>query len=259
MLRYSTLVRSFAVASAAVVALSFAGCSDDETTSPSKAGTFIGDTETFDSKTMQSWVKLDDNGNPSSVGVTFEESLMNALPLTGALSFHLALPTQAAMLPYQHITLDWNSSGHDPMPIYGKPHFDLHFYTIDTNERNLIAPGPDLVPVEEQYIPTDYGTGSEEAIAVPTMGVHYVDLTSHEFHGHDFDHTFIYGFYAGKLVFQEPMFTKAYLETKPNITVDIKQPAAFKRTGLYYPTKYSIKYDAASKKYTFALEGLVKK
>lgn len=259
MFKYSSLVRSVAVASVAAVALAFTGCSDDDTTTPSKAGTFIGDTATYDAKMMTSWLKLDDNGNPASAGVTFDEAIMNALPTVGALSFHMELPKQASMLPYNHITLDWNPNGHDPMPIYGLSHFDLHFYTIDTAERNTIAPGPDFVPVESKYLPTGYTTGSDTAFSVPSMGVHYVDGASHEFHGHDFDYTFIYGFYKGKLVFQEPMFTKAFLEKKQNVTVDIKQPSAFQRTGLYYPTKYSIKYDAAKKQYSFSLEGFVKR
>ena len=129
MYRYSTIVRSFAIASVAAAALSFAGCSEDEPTTPSsKAGTFIGDTQNLDTNTMTSWVKLDDNGNPLSVGVTFEESLLAALPTTGmGPSFHLALPSQASMMPYDHITLDWNAEGHEPDPIYTHPHFDLHF------------------------------------------------------------------------------------------------------------------------------------
>jgi hypothetical protein len=55
--------------------------------------------------------------------------------------------------------------------------------------------------------------------------------------------------------FVEPMVTKAFLETKPNITIPLKQPAAFPKRG-YYPTSYSMKYDATRQEYTVSLDGL---
>lgn len=239
----------------------FTGCSDDETTAPSKARTYDGQTVTVGDATIKSWYKIDDNGNPGSVGVTFSESLIAAMPDTMT-AFELNLPAEASTMAYEHVSLDWNPQGHPPMDIYTHPHFDLHFYTISRSERDAIPPGGDTTTVESQYIPTDYvamGAPGLPPEVVPRMGTHWVDSTAHELHGHMFNHTFIYGFYKGKMVFQEPMFTKAFLETKPNVTADIKQPAAYQRTGLYYPTKYSIKYDASAKTYTFTLEGLVKK
>lgn len=240
----------------------FTGCSDDETTQPSQAKTYEGPTKTIGTATAKSWYKIDDNGNPSSVGVTFSESLLAAMPDT-AISLELALPAEASTTPYDHISLDWNPQGHPPMDIYTLPHFDLHFYTITKAERATITPeGGDPTPVAAQYIPVDYaamGIPGMPPEVVPGMGAHWVDTTAHELHGHAFNHTFIYGFYKGNLVFQEPMFTKAFLETKPNVTTEIKQPAAFQRTGRYFPAKYSIKYDATAKTYTFTLEGLSKR
>jgi len=58
------------------------------------------------------------------------------------------------------------------------------------------------------------------------------------------------------MVFIEPMITKAFLETKPNATEVIKQPAAYQKTSMYYPMQYSVKYDAGKKEYSIALEGL---
>lgn len=58
------------------------------------------------------------------------------------------------------------------------------------------------------------------------------------------------------MVFIKPMVNKAFLEAKPNVTAAIKQPAAFQRTGLYYPTNCSVKYDAGKKEYSIALKGL---
>jgi len=99
-------------------------------------------------------------------------------------------------------------------------------------------------------MPQDYMSTVD---AVPNMGTHYIDSTAAELHGAAFDKTFIYGFYQGDLYFFEPMITKAFFETKPNVTVDIKQPAAFKVTGKAYPKKYTVSYDSARKEYSVEL------
>ncbi len=59
---------------------------------------------------------------------------------------------------------------------------------------------------------------------------------------------------GSKILFGEPMITKAYLETLPDVTLDVKQPAEFQKPG-YYPTKYRISYDKQQKIYTVLLEG----
>jgi hypothetical protein len=43
--------------------------------------------------------------------------------------------------------------------------------------------------------------------------------------------------------------------TKPNVTEPIKLPSRYAKSG-YYPTRYSVSYDAAKKQYTVALEGM---
>lgn len=90
---------------------------------------------------------------------------------------------------------------------------------------------------------------------VSGMGAHWIDPVSHEFHGHDFTHTFIWGSYDGRFIFIEPMITKAFLESKPQVSVPLKLPTEYERSG-YYPTSYAIRYDATTRAYTVALEGL---
>jgi len=53
------------------------------------------------------------------------------------------------------------------------------------------------------------------------------------------------------------MISKAFLETKPDFSSDIKQPTVYSKTGVAYPTRYSIKYDAANKEYLVALEDFI--
>ena len=88
------------------------------------------------------------------------------------------------------------------------------------------------------------------------QGAHWIDPAAPEFNGQRFTKTFIYGFYDGKMIFMEPMVTKAYLETKTSATADIKLPAMYPRSA-YYPARYVVKYDATAKEYTVSLEGMV--
>ena len=75
------------------------------------------------------------------------------------------------------------------------------------------------------------------------MGAHAIDPSSPGFNQQPFSKTFVYGFYDEQMVFLEPMMTKAYLETKLNTTDGIKLPNTYARNG-YYPTTYSVLYDA---------------
>ena len=162
------------------------------------------------------------------------------------------MPKEGKDIGIDHIDFGWNPKGHGPDPIYTHPHFDLHFYKVSKAEQAGVIPGPDPILVDPQYIPVDHVSG---VFAVPNMGVHYADLTSPEFKGFPFTGTFIYGFYRGKLTFWEPMFTRAFLLTKPQFTAPVKQPAKFHKAG-YYPTTYRISYDNATQEYIIVTEGL---
>jgi hypothetical protein len=258
----------YTLAFAAVTALAFSavGCSDETTTQPvSKAGTFYGSTVNVGSGTARSWVTLDNNGNPTAIGLAMTDSALLNLPSVAfpPTEYVLPLPAQASATAYNHIGLDWNLEGHPPAPIYTKPHFDMHFYTISAAERDMINPA-DTAKVNKMpgadYIPAGYTLPPGPAIeAVPRMGVHWGDLTSHEFHGSEFDKTFIYGFWNGDMIFAEPMITVAYLQSKASFTENLKLPAKYPKANLYYATKYSIKYDTTKKEHIVALEGLTKR
>lgn len=244
-----------------------------------------GETEPFFNGTARTWVSLYDNDHPLAIGITFTEAALSGLPTTysgpsgmPSRNFpdnneyvfpsplleneHLFLfPQAASTTAFNHIGFNWNPQGHSPFEVYGVPHFDIHFYTISPEERlpitetgddtaNLLVykmPPPELIP-SGYYLPP--GTGAME-----TEGWHAVDPTSAEFQGKNFDKTFICGFYNGDQVFWEPMITKAFFETKPNTTDALKLPAAYPKSG-YYPTSYSVNYDATSKEYTVSLNGL---
>lgn len=238
-----------------------------KTTEATKPAMIVtGEAQPLGNGTVRSWVALDKDGKPTAIGVTITKDALNGLPQSftpgvSGIEFLLPLPQKAAVTGFDHIGLNWNPKGHDPEGVYKVPHFDYHFYLISPSDRERITTrGEDLErvrkPMPPEFVPEGYilAPGSEER----GMGLHWIEPNSHEFHGQAFTHTFIYGSYNGQMIFAEPMITKAFLETRPDIAVPIKQPAKYQKPG-YYPTRYSIKYAPETGEYIVALEGLTRR
>lgn len=244
-------------------------CSDS--TSPTSR-TSYGASLPFAQGTARSFVELDATGAPTAIGIALTEGGLSGLPATSstpsptALMVSLPLPAEASGTGFDHAELGWNPNGHDPVQLYGKAHFDAHFYMVPQATQMAILPNDpqfaakaanfpaaDLVPTT--YVPPP---GVPAASAIPQMGVHWTSINSPERNGQPFTSTFIFGSWDGQFIFVEPMVTKDYLETHPNATTTIPQPARWNNPGRY-PTAYTVAYDAASKEYRFILGGLTKR
>ena len=229
----------------AIMALT-TSCEKDNDT---KGGTYNGpETTMYNGRTWTS-VTFDNNGNPQSVSISINDAAINSLPLHGdghdhSNSFAVQLASLPAPIVFDHIGLDWNPDGHEPDGIYTKPHFDVHFYMISKAAQEAIPPyevdsskflqypAPGYMP--PTYVPT-YG-------GVPQMGTHWVDVTSPELdpvHPQPFTQTFIYGSYAGEVIFYEPMITLDFIKNNLPFERTIPQPAKFAKAG-YYPTKLRV-------------------
>ncbi|BAY62546.1 Na-Ca exchanger/integrin-beta4 [Calothrix brevissima NIES-22] len=193
--------------------------------------------------------------------------------------FDLVFPNEVSKTtPFNHMGFYANSEGHAPTHIYDTPHLDVHFFTIPLEERNQItgypvgAPGgtnseyANLPPegfLNSDYLAPTIPNSNIPATADALQGIHWVDKDTPELNGGEFGQTFIFGSYAGKVNFWEPMITKEFLaelglaadgtKTTKKITFDIKQPERFAKAGLY-PQKYSIVYDADHREYTVSLD-----
>lgn len=172
--------------------------------------------------------------------------------------------------PLTYVLDNWNPMGHMPPGVYDEPHFDVHFYLDENEERLAIRPGPCNVLVhcddypkgknlpEQQYLHPDF----EDLDAVePAMGNHLVDLTAPEHHGEPFTHTFIYGIWDGEVTFYEPMVTLEWFQGLADGTIEgacfpIKQPQAWQESG-WYPTTYCTRYRENRHELTTSLEDFV--
>ncbi len=229
-----------------------------------RAGTYHGPPTAMGLGSARSFVTLDGEGSPSTIGIRLSAAALSGLPaeepdnLPGW-EYILELPVESSSTGYDHIGVDWNPHGHIPQGVFDRPHFDFHFYLIDRDARSKItAVGDDLALAHKappaEFMPLGYilPAGTE----VPNMGAHAIDPNADEFTKKSFTKTFIYGFYDGEMIFVEPMITKTYLETKPNDLVPIAVPRGYSRHG-YYPTRYGVNYDAVHGEYVISLEGLV--
>jgi hypothetical protein len=178
---------------------------------------------------------------------------------------------QRRLTPFNWVSVNWNPMGHPPPapPVWAVPHYDFHFYIMAPEAVGQIRPGPcaELIdcddfkraqtPVPARYVHADH---IDVGAAVPAMGNHLIDAKSPELvvQGREFTHTFIFGAYDGSVIFYEPMVTLAYLQTRPDLCVPIKQPRAWATDG-YYPTTYCIRYLADEERYTVSLEGFVRR
>ena len=166
-------------------------------------------------------------------------------------------------MPFKWVLLNWNPHGHIPHGIYDTPHFDIHFYMEPIENVFAIqrgSCGPEFVrcdqferaklPVPKNYMHPDF---KDVGAVAPAMGNHLIDVTSHEFHGQAFDHTFIYGAYDGRVTFYETMLTLKFLKSRPAACAPIKAVPAVAVTG-YYPTKRCYRYAQERDHYTVSLE-----
>ena len=249
-------------------AVSVINAQEAEATAPAVESLY-GPTQPLGEGTMRTYVEVE-GGVPVEVGVALSERALEGLPMghgPGAIVFEghhvmyeyvLDLPADNPT-PFQHVALNWNVGGHEPVGIYDKPHFDFHFNLISDEQRRTIAlEDPEFEAKAarypaESYLPTGYAALPG---GVPLMGAHWIDPTSPELNGAPFSETFIFGTWNGELIFAEPMITKAFLDSRPDFTAEIPVPAEVATPG-YYPSSYSIRWDEESKEYRVSLGGMV--
>jgi hypothetical protein len=234
----------------------FFSCKKDETPAVTE---FYGERVSVGNGQAWTYIQVDGQNNPISLGVQFDESALTNLPAGSMFpdEFFMKLPTEVSVAPFNHVTLDWNEHGHEPMEIYDLPHFDIHFYFLSEAQRDQIGPMDTIEfqkPIAPEFLPLNY---LETPDGVPRMGTHMIDLESPEIAGTGvFTHTFIYGKYDAKINFLEPMVTTSFLESKENLEKEIRHPEQWQQEG-YYPNKYTIKYNTSTKIHSILLENLV--
>jgi len=156
--------------------------------------------------------------------------------------------------------VNWNPFGHGPEGIFTPAHWDIHFYTIDPDDRHQIKQDTaEDINKSNKALPTgflnvDYKLAP--GTAEPRMGSHTADFSSPQLAPGQFENIFIIGIYNGEVVHWEPMITDDFLKSNQLAVEPIKLPDLYFKTG-YYPTTYTVKHDQTAKEYLISLDNLV--
>jgi len=208
-----------------------------------------------------------ENGAPVEVGVMLTEEALEGLPNhhseggvtmpDGHRMFEQILQMPADNpTPYQYVALGWNPGGHEPPGIYDRPHFDFHFYTADFDQRSAMDPSraeyaAEAVRLPEaEYVPAGYV--NPPGTIVPFMGNHWVDPRSPELNGEEFTSTFLYGSWDGAVIFAEPMITRSFLLTRPDMRQEVPVAARHAQPG-WYPASYRVQWIDSLRMYRISL------
>jgi len=227
--------------------------------------TFYGPAVQFGEGHVRTWANISHNNKPLAVGIEFTNGVLDQQHAHGDESTHshevlLPLHQKAkALMPFDHVTMGFMAAGHPPPGIYSVPHFDFHFYKMSLSDRLSIPPYSQATAAFNNnppagYLPSLYvkAPGGEAQ-----MGAHWMDVTSAEFNGQPFTHTFVYGSYDGKVNFLEPMATLSFLQAGTTVHKAIRQPQFFDPANSYYPTRYNIWKDEDNERGYLSLDQMV--
>ncbi len=221
----------------------------------------LGEMGTLGGGRVATFALPDRHGRTGALGVFITADTLETLPEEPQM-LHLHFPRTPGT-NFTYLGLDWTPMGHQPVEIYGLPHFDIHFYLMEEDDVEAIGPGVAEYTIPDAQMPPGYVTadalGAPREI-VPGMGEHLVSPMAREFQGERFTHTLVWGAYnpdggdEGELTFVEPMVTTEYLEGKPrDVRAPISTPEEFAASG-YYPTEYAIRYLDTVDAYLVTLE-----
>jgi hypothetical protein len=282
---------------AAAAALSLAACGDDPATmgAPARATAALGaeaGEQVFYGQSMpvgNGYARtylIVDGETPRELGVEMNAGALESLPGTDDHAGHglpsasrhhhgptwdLPIPQQAtAVTPFRVVGLGWEENGHGAP--YNRPHFDFHFYTVDESALDEITPEnpqwaqlagafPSPAYWPQNTYPLNLLVGGAPAdMAVPRMGMHWLDVTSPELqripNPPPFTRTLFMGSWGGKLIFYEPMITRATLQSGAEESVAIAPAAAYAPAG-NHPTAYRYYWVEAGKRRRVALTSFV--
>jgi hypothetical protein len=147
----------------------------------------------------------------------------------------------------QLLRINWLSGGHGPGP-YGKPHFDLHFYRGTMDEVSAITCF-DTSPFPAAILASGYETPST---CVSGMGYHAwptADIVSNTFSA-----SIILGYAAQKMVFIEPMITRALFLARKSFELNIPRPASAGGAKTLYPSHLTATYAPLTDTYAFEFD-----
>ena len=260
-MRYFNATRTLSLLLLSTALLSGCGSTEPTDDPVTKGGTFTGGDRRIGNGEARAFVMLDDDGNPTEIGVRIDQDALAGLPynLLGERSriYELALPAQADSTPFRHVTIDWYPQGDGEDGRFDTARFDIHFYMMDGEELVAIDPAlPGAQTKAYNFPPSDEipaGYYTDALTFEPNVGVHWYNLTALP-GTDDFEKILFFGSWDGVLTFIEPRLAWDWLVNKPEFSEPLEQPVTWPTEGSW-PTTWSVSFDEENRHFVVTLGG----
>jgi hypothetical protein len=245
---------------APVLVLAAVACAPKKAAGPKE---IAGDCKPIYGASICTWAEMADS-QVVAVGATIPLATIDSAPHEGEMvwppkpALVLAIPAEArAKVGADHLSFFWEPHGHPPATMM-TPHFDFHIYVIGQSDREAIdckdTAKPTALPAG--YVLPDVNIpqlGMLTGLCVPGMGMHAVPAQD-TVGSAPFGGTMVYGYYAQRPIFYEPMISRAMLEERRSFTLPVP-PQGDLPAGVHYPTKFEAVYDSTTPAYRFVFSG----
>ena len=214
---------------------------------------------------VQTWLRLDGQGQPIALGVVFTDAALEHLSTLPGTNYRLRLPPEAEAMAIRSLSFDWYRAGLPGaatqlnVPAAAVSLFLLHAYLMTPEEAQAISPAdPQYAakgarPILPENVHPDYTFRAGGA--VPGNGTHLFDTQGPIFGAEPIQTGVNYSYYDGRWTTIEPFFALDFLRSKTDAREPLKLPEAYPKPGLHYPTGYAVTHDTAAGEYTIALDG----
>jgi len=184
---------------------------------------------------------------------------------------------------FDMVSVDWMPCGHPPLSSFGISHYDVHFYTIDQQQRNKMVcdgvEGPTCLPGNGSnsvmfYAPVtenmpkgfvmDRAPNDGPGSAVPGQGMHYLNpATVPDSTNAWVTPTTVFGGYNGSVVFFEPMIPFGFRNNDKLTNDDDEETVVYAeivdyngtRTVGTMPDSYTVEWNRQTDRVTVVLRG----
>ena len=233
----------------------------------------MGETGKIFGAPARSWAKLAGDGSVLEAGFTLSYDSVARATFPKA-DPNMKMDSPAAMPPplvelnfpkevqdttfFDHLDVYWNPVGHPP--VYGVPHFDMHFFTINKAAvasidcKDLSQADPSLLA--KGYVPTVPPNATPDKVCIPRMGFHSLPAGDLGLKPGEFSKTMMAVYYGGKLNAIEPMISRDALLEKKSFSLNVPQLASLGR-ATRYPGKFEARFDAKASTYNLIFSDFV--
>jgi hypothetical protein len=220
-------------------------------TQPEKLVRVEGKSGTLFGSTVTSFAMTTTAGVVSSVDVVVPYASLAAAPPDHPFADDLILLMPDVVIQQtilEHLRVNWFFEGHGPVP-YVQAHFDFHFFrgAVDTIDAILCRANTTLPTADK--IPPGYGTPD---VCADSQGYHA--WPTKDLSGGTFTGSLVVGYWAGNIVFLEPMIPMATFAKKQSFELPIARPLSAGGKHTLYPGRANVKWDADASTYTIEID-----